>query len=188
MYFCARYKCCCFGSTTFGKHWQILIWFRMKIRGIVILFKMKGWQGGLVQFKGSWPGLNLAALHRPLYKVSFQRGGGEAELLTERAQAPQSPFVVPLVTSLRLWNYLNLTWLRIKGTEHYVKWKEMGSLTRLSCIYAQAEYLRESHLWWMDDLIVYVITVQLRSQIWQLMNNQERNKRPIIKTKVICVL
>ena len=46
-------------------------------RGGTRLFKMKGWQG---PSSGDWLGLKMAALHRPLYKVSFHGG---ARLLTD---------------------------------------------------------------------------------------------------------
>ena len=64
---------------------------------------------------GDWPGLKMAALHRPLYKVSFHFGAqGGAELLTEGAQgsSPQAPFPPPI---LELTNFSHDTSIGIQN-------------------------------------------------------------------------
>ena len=54
-------------------------WFAtpMNFRGVARLFKMRGRQGRGVR---EWPWLKMAALHRPLYKVSFHGGGAQGRL------------------------------------------------------------------------------------------------------------
>ena len=87
---------------------------RVSVRGMVWNKKegRVGWTQGLnlgpqgssptfqnkgVARAGGWPGLKMAALHRPLYKVSFHLGDsrGKARLLTG-GSSPQLPLARPL--------------------------------------------------------------------------------------------
>ena len=76
---------------------KIVSFFEISVsRGIARLFKKVQNEGAARRAQGGWPRLKMAALHRPLCKVSFHGGGGGLKEgciseLTEGAQAPLSP-------------------------------------------------------------------------------------------------